>query len=109
MVLSVAAIVVVEVVVRCPTKRAEDIFRDGFSIAALNGSDGFAELPEIVFKEKLPVLFDERLEEREAVGSKLLVFRGVGNIKGPLPERDISADEIQEPADSFVLFLNYSE
>ena len=33
-VLSVAAIVVVEVVVRCPTKRAEDIFRDGFSIAA---------------------------------------------------------------------------
>ena len=24
-------------------------------------------------------------EEREAVGSKLLVFRGVGTIKGPLP------------------------
>ena len=49
---------------RCPTKRTEGIFRDGFTIATLNGSDGFAVLPEIVFKEKLPVLFDERLEER---------------------------------------------
>ena len=107
--LPIAAIIIVEIVVRCPTKRTEGIFRDGFTIATLNGSDGFAVLPEIVFKEKLPVLFDERLEEREAVGSKLLVFRGVGTIKGPLPERDISADEIQEPADSFVLFLNYSK
>ncbi len=60
--------------VRCPTKRTEGIFRDGFTIAALNGSDGFAVLPEIVFKEKLPVLFDERLEGGR-VGSKLLVFR----------------------------------
>ena len=107
--LPIAAIIIVEIVVRCPTKRTEGIFRDGFTIAALNGSDGFAVLPEIVFKEKLPVLFDERLEEREAVGSKLLVFRGVGIIEGPLLERDISADEVQEPANSFVLFLNYSK
>ena len=109
LVLSVAAIVIVKIVVRCPTKRAAGIFRNGFSIAALNGSDGFAVLPEIVFKEKLPVLFDERPDERERVGSKLLVLRGVGIIKGPLLEGDISANEIQEPADSFVLFLNYSK
>ena len=109
LVLSVPDIVIVEIVVRCPTKRTEGIFRDGFTIAALNGSDGFAVLPEIVFKEKLPVLFDERLEEREGVGSKLLVFRGVGTIKGPLLEWNIFADKVQEPADSFVLFLNYSE
>ena len=109
LVLSVAAIIIVEIVVRCPTKRTEGIFRDGFTIATLNGSDGFAVLPEIVFKDKLPVLFDERLEEREGVGSKLLVFRGVGTIKGPLLEWNIFADKVQEPADSFVLFLNYSE
>ena len=109
LVLPIAAIIVVEVVVRCPTKRTEDIFRDGFSIAALNGSDRFAVLPEIVLKKELPVLFDERLEEREAVGGKLLVFRGVGTIKGPLPEGNIFADKVQEPADSFILFLNYSE
>ena len=107
--LSIAAIVIVEIVVRCPTKRADGIFRDGFSIAALNRSDGFAVLPEIVFKEELPVLFNKRLDQGEAVGGKFLVFRGVRIIESPLPERDISADEIQEPADCFVLFLNYSK
>ncbi len=106
--LPIAAIIIVEIVVRCPTKRTEGIFRDGFTIAALNGSDGFAVLPEIVFKEKLPVLFDERLEERE--GSVVnFWYLGVGTIKGPLLEWNIFADKVQEPADSFVLFLNYSE
>ena len=109
MVLSVAAIVVVEVVVRCPTKRAEDIFRDGFSIAALNRFDRFAVFPEIVLQKELPILFEERFDEREAVGGELLVLRGVGIIEGPLSEGNISADEIQEPADSIILFLNYSK
>jgi hypothetical protein len=109
LVLSVAAIVVVEVVVRCPTKRTEDIFRDGFSIAALNGCDRFAVFPEIVLQKELPILFDERFDEREAVGGELLVLRGVGIIEGPLSEGKISADEIQEAADSIILFLNYSK
>ena len=54
-------------------------------------------------------MFDERLDDREAVSGKFVVFRGVGIIEGPLLERDISADEVQEPANSFVLFLKYSE
>ena len=42
-------------------------------------------------------MFDERLDDREAVSGKFVVFRGVGIIEGPLLERDISADEVQEP------------
>ena len=33
--LPIAAIIIVEIVVRCPTKRTEGIFRDGFSICLL--------------------------------------------------------------------------
>ncbi len=65
--LPIAAIILVKIVVRCPTTRTEGIFRDGFTIPTLNGSDGFAVLPEIVFKEKLPVLTENRLDEREAI------------------------------------------
>ena len=54
-------------------------------------------------------MFDERLDDREAVSGKFVVFRGVGTIKGPLLEWNIFADKVQEPADSFVLFLNYSK
>ena len=107
--LPIAAIIIVEIVVRCPTKRTEGIFRDGFTIAALNGCDRFAVFPEIVLQKELPILFDERFDEREAVGGELLVLRGVGIIEGPLSEGNISADEIQEPADSIILFLNYSK
>ena len=69
----------------------------------------FAVFPEIVLQKELPILFEERFDEREAVGGELLVLRGVGIIEGPLSEGKISADEIQEPADSIILFLNYSK
>ena len=54
-------------------------------------------------------MFDERLDDREAVSVEFLVFRGVWIIEGPLLERDISADKVQEPANRFILFLNYSK
>ena len=37
-----------------------------------------------------PILFEERFDEREAVGGELLVLRGVGIIEGPLSEGNIS-------------------
>ena len=87
LVLAIAAVVIIEIVMRGTAER----------------------FPEIVFKKELPVLLNGRLDNREMVGGKFVVFRGVGIIEGPLLERDISADEVQEPANSFVLFLNYSK
>lgn len=106
LVLSVAAIIIIEIVVWSATEGTDDILGNGFPIAPLDRSEGFAIFPEVVFQKELPVLFDEGLDDREAVSGKLLVFRGVGIIEGPLLERDISADKVQEPANSFVLFLN---
>ena len=109
LILSIPPIVIIEKVVRGPTEWTDNILRDGFAVTALDRFDGFAILPEKVFEEELPVLFDERLNDGEAVSGKLLVFRGVGIIESPLLERNISADEIQEPANRFILFLNYSK
>ena len=109
LILTVSPIVIIEIVVRGTTEWTDHILRDGFAVTALNRFDGFAILPEIVFKKELPVLFDERLNDGEPVSGKLLVFRGVGIIESPLLERNISADEIQEPANRFILFLNYSK
>lgn len=94
LVLPVAAIVIIEIVVRGTAERADGIHRDGFSVTPLDRPGGFAILPEIVLQEELPVLFDEWLDDGEAVSGKLLVFRGVGIIEGPLLERDMSADEV---------------
>ena len=109
LVLSVTAIVIIEVVVWSATEGTDGILGNGFPVAPLDRSDGFAILPEVVLKEELPVLSDEGLDDGEPVSGELLVFRRVGIIEGPLFEGDVSANKIQEPADSFVLFLNYSE
>jgi hypothetical protein len=42
----------------------------------------------------------------ELIHLELLVFWGVGIIKGPLPERDISADKIDQPAVLLIKLLN---
>ena len=109
LVLSVSAIVIIEIVVRSAAERTDGILRDGFPVTALDRPDGFAILPGVVFQEELPVVFDKGLDDREAVSGRLLVFRGVVSIEGPLLERAISAEKVQEPANIFVLFLNYSK
>ena len=94
LVLPVAAVIIVEVMVRSAAERTDGIFRDRPAITSLDGFHGSAILPEIVFEEELPVLFNEGFDDREFVDPEFLILRGVGVVKSPLFERDISADEV---------------
>ena len=94
LVLPVAAVIIVDVMVRSATERTDGIFRDRPAITSLDGFHGSAILPEIVFEEELPVLFNEGFDNREFVDFEFLVLRGMGIVKSPLFERDISADEV---------------
>ena len=94
LVLPVAAVIIVDVMVRSAAERTDGIFRDRPAITSLDGFHGSAILPEIVFEEELPVLFNEGFDNREFVDFEFLVLRGMGIVKSPLFERDISADEV---------------
>ena len=94
LVLPVAAVIIVDETVRGATEGTDDIFRDRSAITPLDGFDGSAILPEIVFEKELPVLFDEGFDDRELVDPEFLILRGVGIVKSPLLERDVSADEV---------------
>lgn len=104
--LPMATIIVVNVVVRSPAKRADGIIRDGFAIPALNRLHRLAIFPLEVFEEKLPVLFDKGFDNGECIHLELLVFRGVRVIKSPLLKRDISADEVNQPTILLIKVLN---
>lgn len=56
-----------------------------------------------------PVLFDERLNDRQLIREEFLVFGAVDLIMSPLFERNVSADKENKPANSVVLFLNDSK
>ena len=94
LVLPVAAVIIVDVMMRGATERTDDIFRDRSAITSLDGFDGSAILPEIVFEKELPVLFDESFDDREFVDLEFLILRRVGIVKIPLFERNVSADKI---------------
>ena len=106
LILSVAAVVVIDIQVGSPAERAEGIFGNGLAVTALDRFDGLAVLPLVVFKEELPVLLDERLDDGQFVDGEFLVFWGMGVVESPLSERDVSADKLDQPAVLLIKVLN---
>ncbi len=72
----------------------------------LDGFYGFAIAEEVVSVPKLPVLFEEWLDDRELIREELLIFRAVEFIVSPLLKRNVSANKKNEPAELLILFLN---
>lgn len=106
LVLAVSPIIVVDEMVRGTTQRTDGIFGNGPAITALYWFEGPAILPLVVFKKELPVLLVEGLDDRKLIHLEFLIFRGMGIIKGPLFEGDVSAYEADQPAVLLVKVLN---
>ena len=70
------------------------IFRNTFSISALYRFQRLVIFPLIVFKEKLPILFDKSFDNRKFIHFEFLIFGRMGIIESPLFKGDISADKI---------------
>jgi hypothetical protein len=105
--LSGFAVVAVEIGLWSFAGRAGAVFWDVTLRATADRHDRFAISPGIVAVKILiiPVLMVMN-DLWELIHLELLVFWGVGIIKGPLPERDISADKIDQPAVLLIKLLN---
>ena len=79
-----------------------DVFRNVTVFTAPDGLKLFTILPAIVFEKIYPVPAlrgrADITDDRRFVNLIFLVLRRVGVIKGPLPERYISADKRDQPA-----------
>ena len=93
--LTFGTVILVKERFRCMTAGAGAAIRDIAFRAATDRADLFS-IAFLVVRDEVfvvPVL-TEVGNEREFVNLELLVFWGMGVIKSPLPERDISADEV---------------
>ena len=106
LILALAAVIIVNEMMWGTAERADDIFRDGPAVSSLHRLDGFFVAPKVVLEEKLPVLFDEGFDMRQFIDFELLIFGRMGILIGPLLERDISADKVDQPAVLLVKMLN---
>ena len=66
----------------------------------------FVITPFIVFEKEQIVLFDKGLYDGKLVNFELFVFGRERIIKSPLLERDISANEVDQPAVLLIKVLN---
>ena len=100
--LAFITVVLVEVDHGSTASGAADVFRTVTGFTALDGLKLFTVFPAIVFQEIFPVPVlrgrADITEEGRLVHPVFLVFGRMGIIKGPLPERDISADKRDQPA-----------
>lgn len=74
LVLTIATIVVVNELMRSPAKWTHSIFRNGFTISALNWFNWFAILPLIVLEKELPILFDKGFDDWKLVNFTFLIL-----------------------------------
>ena len=106
LILTVAAIIIIEIKMGGTAERTDGILRDGFSVTALNGFDRFTILPVIVLKKELPVLFNKGFDDRKLINLKFLIYGRMRIIESPLFQGDISANKVNKPADLLMLVLN---
>ena len=88
--------------------RAGAVFRD---VAFLTSGDGFYLNTVAVIKVRnqetpVPLMLDD-LDFWKFVHFELLIFWRMGIIESPLLERNISADQVYQPAVLLVKILNY--
>lgn len=108
--LSCFSVIAVKIRLGSAAGRAGTFLRD---VAFFTARDRFYFTMVPVFKvgdKKLPVPFMlDDLDFRKLVHFEFLIFRGMGIIKSPLLERNISADEVKQPAVLLVKILNNRE
>ena len=106
LVLAVTAIVVVKIVMQSTADRTDLVHRNRAAASPLNRFELLAILVFVVCDEELPVLFEERDDERKLVDPELLVLRRSGIIMDPLVDGDEFTDKLQQKCDLFGLMLN---
>jgi hypothetical protein len=93
------AVVAIQVKLRSFAGGAGTILWDVADRTAAYGSDGFTVFPRVVAVEILPVPVLVMVDDLwQLIHLELLVLRGMGIIEGPLLERDVSADKVDQPA-----------
>ena len=108
--LSLGAIVFVKKGLGSITARAGAVVRD-VAFRASSDREDLLTVAFFVVREEFPVspVLPEVGNQGELVNLELLVFWGMGILKSPLLQGDISADEVDQPAVLLVKILNYRE
>ena len=106
LVLTMTAVVVIEIVMGSTADRADFVLRNSVAAPAADRAELLAILVFIVSDQEFPVLFEEWENMWKPVDLEFLVFRRLGIIMDPLRDGNEFTNKLQQKCDLFGLMLN---
>lgn len=109
LVLPIAAVIIVNVFMRCTTKRADNGFGNSSAVTTVDGFYDLVVVLAIVFDKESIILLYGFKDNGKPIDLKLLILRRPRVVKDFLLKRDVSANKIAEKRNNLqkVLIILY--
>ena len=107
LILSIATVIVIEIVMGSATDRTDSVNRNGLTIATIDRLKWFSVFNRVVLQQLPPVLFLKLTDDWQDISLEFLILGRMDLIMSPLAKRDVFGDEKHQPTNLLILVLNY--
>jgi hypothetical protein len=106
LILSIATVIVIEIVMGSATDRTDSVNRNGLTIATIDRLKWFSVFNRVVLQQLPPVLFLKLTDDWQDISLEFLIFGRMDLIMSPLAKRDVFGDEKHQPTNLLILVLD---
>lgn len=106
LILAIAAVIVIEIMMRGATDRTDSVNRNGLTIATIDRLQWLSVFKQIILQQLTPVFFLKRADDWQNIRLEFLILRRMNIIMSPLAKRDIFGDKKHQPTNLLILVLD---
>jgi hypothetical protein len=106
LILSIATVIVIEIVMESATDRTDSVNRNGLTIATIDRLKWFSVFNRVVLQQLPPVLFLKLTDDWQDISLEFLILGRMDLIMSPLAKRDVFGDEKHQPTNLLILVLD---
>jgi hypothetical protein len=106
LILSIATVIVIEIVMGSATDRTDSVNRNGLTIATIDRLKWFSVFNRVVLQQLPPVLFLKLTDDWQDISLEFLILGRMDLIMSPLAKRDVFGDEKHQPTNLLILVLD---
>jgi hypothetical protein len=106
LILSMATVIVIEIVMGGTADRADSVNRNGLTISTIDRLKRPNMFKRVVLQQLTPVLFLKPTDDWQDISLEFLIFGRMDLIMSPLAKRDVFGDEKYQPTNLLILVLD---
>jgi hypothetical protein len=106
LILSIATVIVIEIVMGSATDRTDSVNRNGLTIATIDRLKWFSVFNRVVLQQLPPVLFLKLTDDWQDISLEFLILGRMDLIMSPLAKRDVFGDKKHQPTNLLILVLD---